>query len=240
MIKIALIADLHANYPALSKIMTELVKEGVDQIFHLGDSISIGCYPKECLDLLLVNEKVTMIMGNHEEYYVKGLEKPQPASMSDEEFLHHKWTHSQLNDEIKDKVSEFPLRIDEKFYQTKISFVHCPFYYEQSANFTYFKDLRNKTADELDVLCSDLDADIIAYGHTHIFSDLQGKKRYINPGSVGCHEGSEAYYSIITLLKDRYELEHRRIAYDKAELIEKMEKRNVPDRELIIKAFFRE
>ena len=240
MIKLALIADLHANFPALVEVLKSIEKEKCDRIYHLGDAISIGCYPKECLDLLLKNEKVTMIMGNHEEYFVYGLEKPLPAGMSEGEIRHQKWTHSLLNGDYKNRISTFPCRIDEQFHKTKISFVHCPVKGDQNGEFTSFFDLRNKTAEELDDLYSNFDADIIVYGHTHIFSDIQGKKRYINPGSVGCHEGPEAFYLIITIFDDHYEVEHRRIQYDKAILIKKMEQLQVPDRELIIKAFFGE
>lgn len=41
-------------------------------------------------------------------------------------------------------------------------------------------------------------------------------------------------------IDDHYEVEHRRIQYDRAILIKEMEQLQVPDRELIIKAFFGE
>lgn len=238
MIKIAILADVHANYPALIEVLKEIEKEKCDYIYHLGDLISIGAYPRECLELLLHNEKVILIMGNHEEYFVKGLSKPQPNYMSDGEFLHQKWTHSKLGEKMRKKLEKLPLIIDRKFKNTKITFLHSPFK-KTKEKFTSFINLKHKYSNELDNLFCDNNSDIIVYGHTHIFSDLKGKKRYINPGSTGCHKEANAIFSVITIFEKYFEVKHCKIPYDKETLVEEMEIRKVPEREFINKTFFK-
>ncbi len=51
--KIAVLTDVHGNLPALQAALRGIRREGCDAIFHTGDSIGIGPYPAECLELLL-------------------------------------------------------------------------------------------------------------------------------------------------------------------------------------------
>ena len=50
--KIAVLTDVHGNLPALQATLRGIRREGCDAIFHTGDSIGIGPYPAECLDLI--------------------------------------------------------------------------------------------------------------------------------------------------------------------------------------------
>jgi predicted phosphodiesterase len=88
--KIAVIADAHANLPALEAALKAIGEEKCDAIFHVGDAIAIGPYPAECVDLLLSTPNLKSVTGNHEQYYVKGIPTPRPKWMSDGEVEHQK------------------------------------------------------------------------------------------------------------------------------------------------------
>lgn len=66
--RIALIADIHANLPALEAVLRDIRrKHAPDRIISLGDQINLGPCPRETLELLRENQ-VTCLHGNHERY----------------------------------------------------------------------------------------------------------------------------------------------------------------------------
>ena len=66
--RIALIADIHANLPALEAVLRDIRrKHSPDRIISLGDQINLGPCPRETMALLRENG-VTCLHGNHERY----------------------------------------------------------------------------------------------------------------------------------------------------------------------------
>ena len=63
--RLAIISDIHANLPALNRVLTFLDGIKVDEIYCLGDIVGYGPFPNECIDL--VSKRCTaMVMGNHD------------------------------------------------------------------------------------------------------------------------------------------------------------------------------
>ena len=52
LMRIGLLADIHANLPALEAAYASLTAASCDVIVNLGDAITIGPYPAETLDFL--------------------------------------------------------------------------------------------------------------------------------------------------------------------------------------------
>lgn len=239
MLKIALIADIHSNFPALKEIFKSIEDEKCDYVYSLWDAISIWPYPYECIDYLLNNKKVNFINGNHEDYFIKSLTKDnQPEYMSDSEFDHQKWIHSQLNKDIKLELSEKPFFLKQKYYNTDFYFCHSNLCHSND-DFQGFWDLRNKNSKELDEIFWEINSSIIWYWHIHKFSDLEWNNRYINPGSAWCQKWEYTQYSIITVYDNYFEVKHLKVKYDKNKLINAMIDKKVPDRNLICKIFFK-
>lgn len=44
-IRIAILADVHANLPALTAVLADAREHGCERIYHAGDLIGIGPYP---------------------------------------------------------------------------------------------------------------------------------------------------------------------------------------------------
>lgn len=66
--RIALIADIHANLPALEAVLRDIKRRYTpDMILSLGDQINLGPCPRETLALLRENQ-VKCLHGNHERY----------------------------------------------------------------------------------------------------------------------------------------------------------------------------
>lgn len=228
-------ADAHANLPALKAALSAISAEECDAIFHVGDAIAIGPYPAECVDLLRRTPNLKCIVGNHEQYFVNGLPKPLPDWMSDGELQHQLWTHKQLGVQRRSIMAKWPFSLEEEFEGTKTVFVH----YGLTSSGDDFADFAlNPTVCDLDVVFAAHPAEIVFFGHDHASYDMEGKARYINPGSLGCNPHAIAGYTTAKFEDGKVNIQHHIVTYDDKELFEAFEDRQVPEREFIYKAFF--
>jgi hypothetical protein len=91
---------------------------------------------------------------------------------------------------------------------------------------------------DLDRLFGGFVSELIFFGHDHSSCDLQGRARYVNPGSLGCHTRAVARYCVAEFHEGTFTIAHRAVPYDDAELQRAFEERQVPEREFINQAFF--
>ena len=63
--RIAILSDIHANLPALEKVLEKLEKESPDIWLCLGDLVGYGPYPSECIDLVRERNMIC-VKGNHD------------------------------------------------------------------------------------------------------------------------------------------------------------------------------
>ena len=92
--RIAVIADIHGNLPALEAVILDLSKRGVDQIVDLGDCVSGPLWPAETFQLL-ADLGATTVRGNHDRLLAElapeevGIwESHAYAALADEERAH--------------------------------------------------------------------------------------------------------------------------------------------------------
>ncbi len=233
--KIAVITDVHANLPALDAALQAIHAEGCDAIFHVGDAIAIGPYPAECIDLMQNTPTLQCVKGNHDLYFVNGLPKPQPEWMSDGEVQHQLWTHKQLGERRKLIVSQWPMILECVIEGLKTTFVH---YGLTSLRNDFVSIVRNPSSSDLDDMFGQPHGSIVFFGHHHARSDTQGKARYINPGSLGCHPEAVARYAIARYQDGLVDVQHHSVTYNDRGLFKAFEDRDVPEREFIYKVFF--
>ena len=50
--RLAVIADIHGNLPALEAVLADIERRGADRIVNLGDCVSGPLWPRETMDLL--------------------------------------------------------------------------------------------------------------------------------------------------------------------------------------------
>lgn len=63
--RIALIADVHGNLPALQAVWKHAIKQGAEQVWNLGDNVGYGPYPNEVIELLQQMGTVN-VLGNYD------------------------------------------------------------------------------------------------------------------------------------------------------------------------------
>lgn len=233
--RIAIFTDVHANLPALKAVLSEIQAKGYDEMVHLGDVISIGPFPRECLEILLSMESIQLIMGNHDEYFVNGLPDPRPDWLSDGEIELQLWTHAQLGEQHRNAIASWPFMIERTLQSVRVLFTH----YALAEDGRSFKPFRfNPTARDLDKLFEGFDADLVFLGHDHEAVELRGAAHYINPGSLGCQKTAVAPYSLLELTAQGLQVSHYRVYYDDVDVYRAFQSRGVPSREFIQETFF--
>jgi len=65
MIRMALIADVHGNLPALEAVAADIAAHGISRVVNLGDHVSGPLWPRETADFLMQKPWVG-ISGNHD------------------------------------------------------------------------------------------------------------------------------------------------------------------------------
>jgi predicted phosphodiesterase len=245
--RIVVFTDLHANLPALDAVLYD-VRQGVggcDAFFHLGDVIGIGPHPAECLERLLEMPDLCLVMGNHDEWLVDGFPVSPPKWVDQEdEFacqlwrnvqLNAHWTHEQIDGALEPLVAAWPYQIKREYDGVRVTFQH----YALARSGTDFEPLVfEPTVGRMDRLFAGQDADIHFYGHHHACSDLSGRKRYVNPGSLGCSADNIARYYVVEFRDGEYALEYRSVTYDDSELFRAFESREVPGRQFFYRLFY--
>jgi predicted phosphodiesterase len=63
--KVGIIADIHGNIHALKAVESALIRENVEEVWCLGDTIGYGAFPNECLEWVKGNVR-RFVVGNHE------------------------------------------------------------------------------------------------------------------------------------------------------------------------------
>ena len=67
---IAVISDVHGNYPALMAVLKKIDELGCKKIISLGDVSGYYCMINECIEEFR-KRGITNILGNHD-YYILG------------------------------------------------------------------------------------------------------------------------------------------------------------------------
>jgi putative phosphoesterase len=76
--RIAVIADIHGNMPALEAVLSDIQRRDIDQTINLGDCVSGHLWPREVCDLLMASNNL-VIRGNHDRW----VSSPDPTGASD-------------------------------------------------------------------------------------------------------------------------------------------------------------
>ena len=74
--RIAVIADIHGNMPALEAVLADIQRRHVNRTINLGDCVSGPLWPREVCDLVMGRDDLT-IRGNHDRW----ASGPDPTTM---------------------------------------------------------------------------------------------------------------------------------------------------------------
>jgi predicted phosphodiesterase len=234
--RLAVVTDAHANLPALRAALAAIRAEGCDGVVHTGDAVGIGPFPAECLEALLARPALRLVLGNHDAWLAHGPPAPRPDWMSAGEAAHHRWVRARVPPALRAAVGRWPRLLAEDVAGARVVFLH----YALGAPPAGFAPVvPDPQPADLDRLFAAWPADVVCYGHHHPASDLRGAARYVNPGSLGCHDRPLARYALLDVgPRGAVRVTRRAVPYDDAPLFRALEARRVPERALLRRVFF--
>lgn len=229
--RVAVFSDIHGNLPALEAIVEDIKTHSVDRVICLGDTIAIGPSSKECLELIMQSD-ITMVLGNHELYYLLGSE-----SVPEEEALHQRWVASLLGKEETVFLKQCCLEMTLHHERKRLLFVHFPLRLQTRSELPFY-DLEIMREGNLEPVMEAIAADYIFIGHDHrhVIHESKGKM-LVDIGSSGCRKDPFTSYYLIDL-EDEIVLSKQTIPYDHPRFLNILKSTPYPDREFVAEAFF--
>ncbi|MFO7567771.1 MAG: metallophosphoesterase family protein [Enhygromyxa sp.] len=103
----AVIADVHANAPALDAVIREAEAEGVDSWLFLGDVVGYGPHARECVARLASLPGLVGVRGNHDHMACFGLDL-RANSMARASLVH---ARAQLDERARDWLMALPVEL---------------------------------------------------------------------------------------------------------------------------------
>ena len=226
--KVAVFSDIHGNYQALDAILNDVKKQNIDKTIFLGDSISLGPSPYECIDRLM-KENITFINGNHELYLLD--RKFYDEDMTEIEIEHNLWVLKKLKNEHIEYILKQPLSYSLTINNKKYLFIH---FFQENATYP-FKHISIFKTDEYKKVFDSIDYNYCFYGHYHQGRiDKYNNKYFYGIGSSGCVKSNKTFYYII----DDNNIQKIEIEFNREEFNKIIYSTQYPDKENISKIFF--
>ncbi|MFB6128595.1 MAG: metallophosphoesterase [Halorhabdus sp.] len=209
--RIAVIADMHANKVALEAVAGDMPE--VDGIVCAGDVVGYNPWPEFCVDWIRERD-VPTVQGNHDRAVATG-EYPHFNDMA---AAGVEYTREELSADQREWLGDLPL--ERTLFDGRVKVVHGhpddPDHYTHPSEFS-----PGLLGDE----------DVLVLGHTHVqHHEKYGDGIVLNPGSVGQPRDGDpgAAYAILDL--DAMTVEQRRVRYDVGAVMDAVEGAGLPRR----------
>jgi diadenosine tetraphosphatase ApaH/serine/threonine PP2A family protein phosphatase len=231
------LADVHANRPALDAVLADARARGADSYLFLGDAVGYGPHPADCVARLAELEAATFVRGNHDHAIATGAFE---VGMNRLARRSAQWTRSSLGEADLAWLGALPLdQVGDGWVAVhgapKDPHRFLAYVYE----LTYEDNLRYLRREGIP-LCF--------YGHTHVQMthaelaagaiklpgartiEIDRKRRYlVNPGSVGQPRDGDprAGYALWNRATDQ--IATLRVGYDVERTIEALRAAALPE-----------
>jgi predicted phosphodiesterase len=219
MTKLAVLADIHGNLPALEAVWEDLGQFEVDQVVVAGDIVNWGPFSLEVLEFL-DQRHCTVMRGNNEIYLLDYQSDRAPAAWA--RYTLPGWLHRQIGDVWKARIAAWPDTLQLRFPDgPAIRVVHG------SPRDHWEGIFPTSTDAEIEEMLAGVEEQVIIAAHTHLPLDrTTGDRRLLNPGSVGIPlDGNpDASYMLLTVTNGEWHAEHRRVPYDREPLYAEFER----------------
>lgn len=215
--KIAVLSDIHANYPALLTVSEHIEKWQPDLVIVNGDTVNRGPRPRECLQFVQekeANQGWIVLKGNHEEYVIAmaSITAP-PGDPLYESYRMAMWTYHQLNGNVTGLTRLLEQHEAIAPDGSALRAVHASMRNNRDGIYTFTTD------EELALQIAPAPA-VFVTSHTHrpLQRRLNGTQ-VINSGAVGLPFDGDwrAAYAQATWQKGAWHTDIIRLEYDRAQ-----------------------
>lgn len=234
--RLALVADVHGNLPALEAVIADLAARGIDRVVNLGDHVSGPLWPEETAACLLELDWPS-IAGNHDR--MVAFDAPASHGPAD------RFAHTSLTPASLAWLRALP---PTRVVQAAVDVWCC--HGVPSDDRLYLLErpehgrLRLSHPDEIARRLGDIRAPVIACGHSHVPRVVaHDASLIVNPGSVGLQAYADdgryphvsetgsplARYAILELTARRVEVQLVALPYDHHAAAERADAKGRPD-----------
>ncbi len=232
---VALLADIHANAPALEVALDFIAKQQIATVLILGDIVGYGPHPNQCVSMLKAHPEFICIRGNHDHAVATGIAFGGVSSLAHWAL---NWTVLQIEDDAKHWLSLLPPFVQHENWLA----VHG-----SPKDKTFFNGYvyQMNYSENLDVL-QNRQLSLCFHGHTHIpkvYCRAKGvdythhealkilptaSQALICPGSIGQPRGGQPGVELAIMNLDSMALEFVRLDYAMDTTIADMELMGFP------------
>ena len=223
----AVLADVHANEPALMAVLQDLQRREVAEIWYLGDFIGYGAAPVAVIKTIRRHcNKV--IVGNYDLNVIRFPEVKEKwkAKKHPSKYFSFEWTHAQLRIDHKKYLKSLPEQLAVRKFGLKFLLVHgSPARIDEPLQKSTDRQRFKEIAEQVK-------ANVVLCGHTHeYFTRTVNGVKFINPGSVGrSFDGNyHASYAILTNRPTGLRVQNIRVDYDIKASIHAMKEAGFPE-----------
>jgi putative phosphoesterase len=217
-VKLAVLADVHANLHALETVIQDAETRGAGVFLNAGDAVGFGAFPNEVLELLYFR-KAFSVVGNFDLEVVKGGVKPKGAKKIALDFA-----RKALAESCASYLLYLPFEVSLDVAGKSLFMVHGS---PESIEEHIYHDT---PVARLKELAEDVQADLIVVGHSHeqFHRKLNGVS-FLNPGSVGRPgDGKpQAAYAMVSF--NPFQVELIRLDYDVEAAADALRQNGLPE-----------
>ena len=221
--RVAALADVHGNAPALAAVLAEVEREAPDLVVFCGD-LTWGSLPQETLGLVRSLELPARFVRGNADRIVLELSRGEVAQPTARE----QWMQAQHYDEDLALLSGF-----EQTVSVDIGGLGLTCFCHGSPRSDEECVTERTPAERVREFTTGRDERIVATAHVHLqYERTHGDIRLLGPGSVGLpYEGASghAYWALLGL-----DVELRRTAYDVEAAVARMRATEDPSVEQIV------
>jgi predicted phosphodiesterase len=206
--RIAVLADIHGNLPALDATLADVAAAGVDAVVLNGD-IATGPMPAATLDRLReLGDRAIWVRGNCDREVVAAFDGVLDPALPDPKRVPAEYTASHIGREHRDLLDGLPLSVTcDVDGLGPVRFCHA------TARSDTEMVLVDSAVDAYREAFAAVEEPTVLLGHTHMpFDRLADRRRFVNPGSVGMpYGGAGAYWALlgpdVVLRRTAYDLD---------------------------------
>ena len=185
--RVAVLADIHGNLPALEAVLRDVEAAGVDTVV-LGGDLADGPMPAQTLDRLEeLGERAVWVRGNSDRWLADAFDGTfQPSGLpTNPPAAYFDWCAARIGRPHRDRLAGLPLSVTLDIDGLgPVTFCHA----------TARDDNEFITVDSpvshYQAAFAGVPARTVVVGHTHMpFDRLADTRRIVNPGSVGLPYG---------------------------------------------------
>ncbi|HEY1050719.1 MAG TPA: metallophosphoesterase family protein [Prosthecobacter sp.] len=216
---VAIISDIHGNLPALTAVIEDIEKQGIEERVCLGDVVGYGARPGECIDLLKAHNFQVILGGNHDAYAASDVD---PSDVSAETLQAIRWTRAKLSPAQRQWLAALPLTAQGEGYELVHASLPRPeewgYVLEPSAAARHFAYQRAQICfighSHQPQMFVEEKGEALMVSITSLESVWPGRKNLVNVGSVGQPRDKDERACYVVYRRAEQDVCWRRVSYD--------------------------